>query len=120
MLGCNWNLGFLKVFLCAVVFLYFFIVKFLCRCHGGKQFASAICTTSGIRARLGFNPLNTVKMLSTKYDVEKFCRKGKFSLWQKWMKDLLIQQGVHKAMLRKEKKPEKMKDEEWVDRKSVV
>ena len=59
--------------------------------------------------------MNTVKILSTKYDVEKFCRKGKFSLWQKWMKDLLIQQGVHKAMLRKEKKPEKMKDEEWVE-----
>ena len=31
------------------------------------------------------------------------------------MKDLLIQQGVHKAMLRKEKKPKKMKDEEWVE-----
>ena len=33
----------------------------------------AICTTSGIKARLGFNPLNAVNMLSTKYNVERFC-----------------------------------------------
>ena len=31
------------------------------------------------------------------------------------MKDLLIQQGVHKALLGKEKKQEMMKDEEWVE-----
>ena len=31
------------------------------------------------------------------------------------MKDLLIQQGVHKALLGKEKKPETMKDVEWVE-----
>ena len=61
---------------------------------------------------LGFNLLNTVKMSSTKYDVKKFCGKGNFSLWQRWMKDLLIQQGVHKALLGKEKKPETMKDVE--------
>ena len=47
------------------------------------------------------------------YDVEKFCGKGNFSLWQRWMKDLLNQQGVHKALLGKEKKPETMKDVEW-------
>ena len=54
-------------------------------------------------------------MLSTKYDVEKFCGKGNFSLRQRRMKDLLIQQGVHKALLGKEKKPEMMKDVEWVE-----
>ena len=59
--------------------------------------------------------MNIVKMSSTKYDVEKFCGKGKFSLWQRLMKDLLIQQGVHKALLGKEKKPETMKDVEWVE-----
>ena len=59
--------------------------------------------------------MNTVKMSSAKYDVEKFCGKGNFSLWQRWMKDLLIQQGVHKALLEKEKKPEMMKDVEWVE-----
>ena len=31
------------------------------------------------------------------------------------MKDLLIQKGVHKALLRKEKKPETIKDVEWVE-----
>ena len=74
-----------------------------------------VCTTSGIKFMLGFNHLNTVKMLSTKYDLEKFCGKGKFSLWQRRMKDLLIQQGVHKALLGNEKKLEKMKDEECVE-----
>ena len=54
-------------------------------------------------------------MSSTKYDVEKFCGKGNFSLWQRRMKDLLIQQGVHKALLGKEKKLETMKDVEWVE-----
>ena len=58
--------------------------------------------------------MNTVKISSTKYEVEKFCGKGNFSLWQRQMKDLLIQQGVHKALLGKEKKPETMKDVEWV------
>ena len=58
--------------------------------------------------------MNTVKISSTKYEVEKFCGKGNFSLWQRQMKDLLIQQGVHKALLGKEKKPEMMKDVEWV------
>ena len=58
--------------------------------------------------------MNTVKISSTKYEVEKFCGKGNFSLWQRQMKDLLIQQGVHKALLGKVKKPEMMKDVEWV------
>ena len=31
------------------------------------------------------------------------------------MKDLLIQQGVHKALLGKEKKSKTMKDVEWVE-----
>ena len=54
-------------------------------------------------------------MSSTKYDVEKFCGKGNFSLWQRWVKDLLIQQGVHMALHGKEKKLETMKDVEWVE-----
>ena len=54
-------------------------------------------------------------MTSTKYSVEKFCGKGNFSLWQRRMKDLLIQQGVHKALLGMEKKLKKLKDEEWVE-----
>ena len=40
-------------------------------------------------------------MASTKFEVEKFNGKNNFSPWQKRMKDLLIQQGVHKALLGK-------------------
>ena len=54
-------------------------------------------------------------MLSTKYDVEKFCGKGNLSLWQRRINDLLIQQGVHKALLGKEKKLGTMKDAKWVE-----
>ena len=36
-----WDLGFLKVFLCTIVSPYFFIVKFLRRLRGGKQFAES-------------------------------------------------------------------------------
>jgi hypothetical protein len=60
-------------------------------------------------------------MSSTKYEVEKFCVKGNFSLWKRRMKDLLIQQGVHNALLGKAKKPEKMSGENWeeIDEKVV-
>ena len=51
-------------------------------------------------------------MASTKFEV-KFNGKNNFSLWQGRMKDLLIQQGVHKALLGKVKKPEKMKSDVW-------
>ena len=54
-------------------------------------------------------------MSTIEYDIEKFYDKGNFSLWRRRMKDLLIQQGVHKALLGKEKKPETMKDVEWVE-----
>jgi hypothetical protein len=43
-------------------------------------------------------------MVSTKFEVEMFNGKNNFSLWQRRMKDLLIQQGVHKASLGKVKK----------------
>ena len=55
-------------------------------------------------------------MSSTKYHVEKFYGKGNFSLWQRRMKDLRIQQAVHKALLGKEKKPKTTKDEKWVEK----
>ena len=54
-------------------------------------------------------------MSSTKYDIEKFGGKENFSLWQRWMKAFLIQQGVHKALFGKEKKLETMKNVEWVE-----
>ena len=60
-------------------------------------------------------------MSSTKYEVEKFCGKGNFPFWQRRMKDLLIQRGVHKALLGKAKKPKKMIDENWeeIDEKAA-
>ena len=34
-----WDLGFMKVFLCTIISPYFFIVKFLRRLRGGRQFS---------------------------------------------------------------------------------
>jgi hypothetical protein len=48
-----------------------------------------------------------INMVSTKYEVEKFNGKNNFSLWQRGMKDLLIQQEVYKALFGKAK-PQKM------------
>jgi hypothetical protein len=50
-------------------------------------------------------------MTSTKFEMEKF--NGNFSIWQRRMKDLLIQQGTHKALLGKAKKLEKMENNVW-------
>ena len=54
-------------------------------------------------------------MSNTKYKVEKFTCKNNFSLWQRWMKDILMQQGVLKALLGKEEKLKKIKEEDWED-----
>uniref|UniRef100_A0A2N9EER7 CCHC-type domain-containing protein n=1 Tax=Fagus sylvatica TaxID=28930 RepID=A0A2N9EER7_FAGSY len=43
----------------------------------------------------------------------KFDGTGNFGLWQRRVKDLLVQQGLVKALYGKTKKPEKMTDEEW-------
>jgi hypothetical protein len=52
-------------------------------------------------------------MASTKFEVDKFNGKNNFSLWQRRMKNLLIQQGVHKALLGMAKKFEKMENDVW-------
>ena len=52
-------------------------------------------------------------MSGVKYDVQKFNGEDGFSTWQRRMKDLLIQQGFHKAL--EDKKPESIKDEDWTD-----
>uniref|UniRef100_A0A2N9I9J1 Integrase catalytic domain-containing protein n=1 Tax=Fagus sylvatica TaxID=28930 RepID=A0A2N9I9J1_FAGSY len=51
----------------------------------------------------------------------KFDRTGNFGLWQRRVKDLLVQQGLVKALYGKTKKPEKMTDDEWeeLDMKAV-
>uniref|UniRef100_A0A2N9FGL6 CCHC-type domain-containing protein n=1 Tax=Fagus sylvatica TaxID=28930 RepID=A0A2N9FGL6_FAGSY len=52
----------------------------------------------------------------------KFDGTGNFGLWQRRVKDLLVQQGLVKALYGKTKKPEKMTDDEWeeLDMKAVV
>jgi hypothetical protein len=52
-------------------------------------------------------------MASNKFEVDKFNGKNNFSLWQRRMKNLLIQQGVHKALLGMEKKSEKIENDVW-------
>ena len=48
-----------------------------------------------------------------KVDVVKFDGTGNFGLWQRRVKDLLVQQGLVKALYGKARKPEMMTDDEW-------
>ncbi|RWR87859.1 agamous-like MADS-box protein AGL19 isoform X2 [Cinnamomum micranthum f. kanehirae] len=48
-----------------------------------------------------------------KFEIKKFDCKINFGLWQRRMKNILIQQGIKVALLGKEKKPEKIDAEEW-------
>ena len=45
------------------------------------------------------------KMQSLKFEVEKFSGKRNFQLWKLKMQDLLVQQGLKKALAGKSKKP---------------
>jgi hypothetical protein len=55
------------------------------------------------------------KMTSAKFEIEKFNGKNNFELWKLKMRDLLVQQGLHKALDGKRKKPASMTNEEWED-----
>ena len=48
-----------------------------------------------------------------KVDVVKFDKIGKFELWQRRLKDLLVQQGLVKVLYGNTKKLEKMIYDEW-------
>jgi hypothetical protein len=48
---------------------------------------------------------------STKFDVMKFDGSGNFGLWQRRVKDLLMQQGMVNALYKM--KPEGMADIDW-------
>ena len=48
---------------------------------------------------------------SAKFDVMKFDESENFGLWQRCVKDLLVQQGMVKALYRS--KPEGMADIDW-------
>jgi hypothetical protein len=56
-----------------------------------------------------------VKMQSSKFEVEKFSGKSNFEFWKLKMWDLLVQQGLQKALAGKLKKPTTMTNEEWED-----
>jgi hypothetical protein len=45
------------------------------------------------------------KMQSAKFEIEKFNGKKNFEIWKVKMHDLLVQQGMVKAFLRKAKQP---------------
>jgi hypothetical protein len=55
------------------------------------------------------------KMQSSKFEVEKFSGKNNFELWKLKMQDLLVQQGLQKALAGKTKKPTAMTEWEWED-----
>ena len=55
------------------------------------------------------------KVSNAKFEVEKFNGKINFELWKLKVRDLLVQQGLHKALAGKAKKPMGMTDEEWED-----
>jgi hypothetical protein len=55
------------------------------------------------------------KVQSSKFEVEKFNGKNNFELWKLKMWDLLVQQGLQKALVGKSKKPNNMSNEDWED-----
>ena len=60
-------------------------------------------------------------MSSTKFEIEKFNGKNNFELWKLKMWDLLVQQGLQRALDGKRKKPLTITDDEWehLDAKSL-
>ena len=52
-------------------------------------------------------------MSMMKLDIKKFDRFIDFGLWQLKMKEILVQNGVHKALDGKMKKPLTMTEEKW-------
>lgn len=69
--------------------------------------------TSGIRGLLLNCLIAHVKKCTTNFEIEKFNRDVNFGLWQVKMHGFLIQNGLKKAILRKEMKPSTMKKEHW-------
>jgi len=55
------------------------------------------------------------KMTNAKFEAEKFTSKNKFVLWKLKVRDLLVQQELHKALDGVKKKPIGMTDLDWED-----
>jgi len=49
----------------------------------------------------------------TKFEIEKFNGNGNFGLWQKRVKALMVQQGLHKTLQGKSAKPAGTSNEDW-------
>ena len=54
-----------------------------------------------------------VKTQSARFEIEKFNGKNNFEIWKVKMHDLLVQQGVAKALMGKSKQPYNITDDEW-------
>ena len=57
--------------------------------------------------------MSKIESSTTKFEVEKFNGKGNFGLWQKRVKALLVQQGLHKILQGKSAKPVGTSNEDW-------
>ena len=55
------------------------------------------------------------KTQSARFEIDKFNGKNNFEIWKVKMHDLLVQQGVAKALLGKAKQPYTMIDKKWSD-----
>ena len=53
------------------------------------------------------------KTQSARFEIEKFNGKNNFEIWKVKMHDLLVQQGVAKALLGKNKRPPSMTEDDW-------
>eukprot|EP00253_Pinus_taeda_P027074 PITA_27074 len=53
------------------------------------------------------------KTQSARFEIEKFNGKNNFEIWKVKMHDLLVQQGVVKALMGKSKQPYNIIDDEW-------
>ncbi|GFZ09851.1 PAM68-like protein [Actinidia rufa] len=51
--------------------------------------------------------------INSQFSVERFDGNSSFTLWQRRVKDILVQQGLAKALKGKDAKPETMKDDDW-------
>jgi hypothetical protein len=67
--------------------------------------------TSGIRAKGSNSGIIAKMMTGSKFEVERFDGKNNFNIWKSTVEDILVQQGLYKAL--QGKRPEGMKDADW-------
>ena len=74
---------------------------------------AALSTTTGIRARF-----TMARVFSVKFEVVKFDGIGNFGIWKRRVKDLLVQQGMVKALYGM--KPKSMEVADWKELEAKV